>query len=99
MGLIFAWDPQKERLNIKKHAITFSEASTVFNDAHGITIYDPDHSNSEDRFILFGWSTVNRLLLVVHVELSDTIRIISARELTRTERTAYEKEIIRRQGL
>jgi uncharacterized DUF497 family protein len=99
MELNFEWDPSKARTNLKDHAVSFNEATTVFDDEQGITIFDPDHSESEDRFILFGRSAMNRFLLVVHTERDDVIRIISARELTRIERGKYEKEIIRRKCL
>jgi len=99
MELTFEWDPSKARINLKDHAVSFKEATTVFDDEMGITIFDPDHSESEDRFILFGQSATNRILLVVHTDRSNVVRIISARELSRNERKAYEKEIIRRKGL
>jgi uncharacterized DUF497 family protein len=99
MELNFEWDPSKARINLKDHAVSFNEAATVFDDVQGITIFDPDHSESEDRFILFGRSAMNRFLLVVHTERDDVVRVISARELTRIERGKYEKEIIRRKGL
>jgi uncharacterized DUF497 family protein len=99
MELTFEWDPAKARTNMKDHAVPFNEASTVFDDEMGITVFDPDHSESEDRFILFGRSATNRILLVVHTDKLDVVRIISARELTRNERNKYEKEIIRRKGL
>ncbi len=99
MELTFEWDPSKARTNLKDHYVSFNEATTVFDDELGITIYDPDHSESEDRFIIFGQSVRNRVLLVVHTDRKDVIRIISARELTRYERKLYEKEIIRRKGL
>lgn len=99
MELTFEWDPSKAQKNLKDHAVSFKEATTVFDDEFGITIFDPDHSESEDRFIVFGRSALNRILLVVHTDKHDVVRIISARELTRNERKKYEKEIIRRKGL
>lgn len=59
MELTFEWDPAKARRNLKDHAVSFNEATTVFDDELGITIFDPDHSESEDRFILFGRSAMN----------------------------------------
>lgn len=99
MELTFEWNPSKERANLKNHAVSFNEATTVFDDEQGIDIFDPNHSDSEDRYILFGRSAMNRFLLVVHTDRHDVVRIISARELTRNERKSYEKEIIRRKGL
>ena len=60
--------------------------------------FDPDHSEEEDRFITFGFSGGGRLLMVAHTDRGERIRIISARELTREEREAYEEEIQRRKG-
>jgi len=99
MELNFEWDPNKARNNFKNHAVSFKEATSVFDDEQGITIFDPDHSESEDRFIVFGRSAMERYLLVVHTERNDAVRIISARELTRIERKKYEKEILRRKSL
>ena len=94
----FDWDPAKEKKNRKKHRVGFSEAATVFSDALGITIYDPDHSIDEDRYVTIGASAGGRLLMVSHTDRHEQIRIISARELTRAEREAYESEIERRRG-
>ena len=94
--LQFEWDPVKARMNLRKHGVAFKEAATVFKDPLSITIYDPDHSEEEERSILFGSSAAGRLLMVAHTDRGDRIRIISARELTRRERRAYEEEIQRR---
>lgn len=89
----FEWDPRKAATNLRKHGVSFTEAGTVFGDELAITVPDPDHSDQEDRFITIGWSNRHRLLMVSHTDRSDRIRIISARELTRNERKAYEEEI------
>ncbi len=89
----FEWDPAKAALNLKKHSVAFKEAATVFRDPLGITIFDPDHSEEEDRFITVGLSGNGRLLMVGHTDRGDKIRIINARELNRAEREAYEEEI------
>ena len=94
----FDWDPAKEKKNRKKHRVGFSEAATVFSDALGITVYDPDHSIDEDRYITIGMSAERRLLMVSHTDPHEQVRIISARELTHAEREAYESEIQRRKG-
>jgi uncharacterized DUF497 family protein len=88
----FEWDPRKAESNQRKHQVSFSEAATVFGDDFAITIPDPDHSESEDRYITIGWSHRRRLLMVAHTDRGSRIRIISARELTKTERQAYEEE-------
>ena len=94
----FVWDPAKAKTNSRKHGVAFREAASVFKDPLGITIFDPNHSNEEDRFITFGFSAAGRLLMVAHTERGERIRIISARGLTRAEREAYDQEIQRRQS-
>jgi len=71
--------------------VTFDEASTTFRDTTSLTIHDPLHSDEEDRFILIGNSSRNHLLVVVHTERGENIRIISARKATKKERKHYEK--------
>jgi len=88
--LIFEWDERKAKQNIRKHGVSFEEAATVFGDQFSITIYDPLHSEDEDRFVILGMSNKNRLLVVVHTERGDKIRIISARKATKKERKQYE---------
>jgi len=87
----FAWDPKKNRLNQKKHDISFEEAQTVFSDENARLIPDPDHSENEDRFILLGLSNRLRMLMVAHCyrENEEAIRIISARKATRREKEQY----------
>ena len=89
--LLFEWNEDKARTNIKIHGISFDEASTVFGDTFSLTIYDPLHSDKEDRFVLIGNSHKNRLLVVVHTERENKIRIISARKTTKKERKQYEE--------
>ena len=50
----FEWDPEKARRNVAKHGVSFEEAATAFGDPLSLTIFDPDHSEEEDRFILLG---------------------------------------------
>jgi len=89
--MIFEWDPTKAVANLKKHGVSFSEAATVLSDSLGVTVPDPDHSSDEDRYITVGMSYHSRLLIVANTERGDHVRIISARELTRREREAYER--------
>jgi len=88
----FEWDNQKALSNIKKHGISFEEASTEFGDFLSIVIEDPMHSKNENRFILIGRSIEANTLVVVHIEKSDVIRIISARKATKNEQKAYEEQ-------
>ena len=89
----FEWDENKARINQEKHGVSFEEAKTVFDDADALQIFDPDHSESEDRFIMLGMSAVLRILVVCHCYRTndDTIRIISARKATRNESSTYER--------
>lgn len=88
----FEWNPRKAEINLRKHGVLFTEAATIFGDELAITVPDPDHSDDEDRFITIGWSNRRRLLMVSHTDRNDRIRIISARELTPSERKDYEEE-------
>ena len=88
--LIFEWDKKKADQNIRKHGISLEEAATVFGDPFSITIYDPLHSQDENRFIILGTSNKNRVLVVIHTDRQDRIRIISARKATKKERKQYE---------
>ena len=90
----FEWDPVKARINLDKHQVHFEEAATVFKDPKSITIFDPDHSNTEDRWVTIGISGKGRLLVVVHTfqqerEDAFTIRVISSRRATKQEIRTY----------
>jgi uncharacterized DUF497 family protein len=87
----FDWDPRKAAANLRKHSVSFEEASTVFADDYSLTGADPDHSVGEERFVTFGMSQSGRLLVVSHTEQGDTIRVFSARRATRSERKLYEE--------
>ena len=91
MSLEFEWDPAKAELNLRNHGVSFDEATTVLRDTLSITIADPDHSTSEDRFIDIGMSHRGHLLVVSYTERGDRIRVISARPPTRAERKSYEE--------
>ena len=90
MTLRFEWNRKKALLNIRKHGITFEEASTVFGDSLSMSIPDPYHSIGEDRFITIGTSAKGRLVVVVHTDRHDIIRIISARKAAKNEKNQYE---------
>jgi len=89
--LRFEWDEQKEKANIKKHGVSFNEARTVFYDENAIQFFDPDHSETEDRFILLGISLRLRILVVCHCfrESETVVRIISARKADGDEEKEY----------
>ena len=87
----FEWDPLKAERNLEKHGVAFGEATEVFDDAFAITFRDPDHSLEEDRFLTFGRTRGDRLLVVSHADREDRVRLISARLATRRERRIYEE--------
>ncbi|MBI5181533.1 MAG: BrnT family toxin [Nitrospirae bacterium] len=87
----FEWDPKKSATNERKHDVTFQEASTVFGDHLAMTFVDPDHSKNEERYLTFGLSKQNRLLVVSHTDRGEKTRIISARLMDRRERRIYEE--------
>jgi uncharacterized DUF497 family protein len=91
MALVFEWDPKKACRNLAVHGVSFGEASTAFQDLLSETIDDPLHSENEERSVLLGHSHRNRLLVVVHTERGDRIRLISARLATNKERMMYEE--------
>jgi hypothetical protein len=91
MKVRFEWDSKKEKINLRKHGVSFSEAQTVFLDDEALLIPDPDHSHEEDRFVLLGLSRKTRLLLVCHCyrENDQVIRIFSARKADQEETRIY----------
>jgi uncharacterized DUF497 family protein len=91
MALSFEWDSHKAAANLRKHDVSFNEAASVFSDPLSDTFYDPDHSESEHRFITVGLSNRARVLVVGHTDRDHIIRIINARKATRSERNYYEE--------
>ncbi len=95
-ALSFEWDENKNTINKHKHRVSFEEAETVFYDENALLIPDPDHSQDEERFILLGFSTRARILIVCHCyrQAGNVIRIISARRATSQEARQYgEQEV------
>ena len=92
MSSEFEWDLAQASANQRRHRVTFVEAATVFFDPLSVTVADPLHSIDEHRFVISGLSYQQRLLVVVHADRGDRIRIISARLATRSEREKYESE-------
>jgi uncharacterized DUF497 family protein len=91
METVLRWDPNKARLNLQKHGVTFEEAASVFKDVFSVTVSDPLYSADEFRFVTVGRSDRGRTLVVVHSEVEEGIRVISARPTTRGERRRYEE--------
>ena len=91
--LRFEWSGAKDRVNRRKHGVSFDEARSVFFDDGAKVAFDPDHSDDEERFLIIGFSVRLRLLLVCFCEreAGNVIRIISARKATKRERMQYEE--------
>ena len=92
MSLIFEWDEKKADDKLRKHGVRFNEAKTVFNDPFSVTIYDPDRSSDEERYIDIGLSSKGRLIVVSYSERGEKMRMISGREARRKERGEYENK-------
>jgi hypothetical protein len=86
----FEWDRPKAESNRRKHKVTFDEAVSVFYDPLSATFSDPDSPSTEQRLVTVGQSSQDRLLVVVHTEQDETIRLISARLATAHERKRHE---------
>jgi len=92
MPVTFEWDSNKAASNLRKHAVAFEEACTVFGDPLAAIFDDEEHSTDEPREIVIGHSTRQRLLVVSFTQRgADLVRIISARKATKSERTDYEE--------
>ena len=91
--LTFTWNERKSRENERKHGVSFEEAQSTFFDDDALLFFDPDHSDSEDRFLLLGRSYRLRVLLICHCfrESEQIVRIISARRATKKERSVYKE--------
>jgi uncharacterized protein len=87
----FEWDEIKAASNFAKHSVSFEEAATVFGDPLSDTFDDPDHSESERRFLIIGTSDRGRMLIVAHTDDGVVVRIISARQPTAREKKSYEE--------
>jgi hypothetical protein len=88
----FEWDADKAAANLAAHKVSFEEAETVFDDPLYVDFFDPDHSEDEQRFLIVGESRQRRLLIVSYTERGEVTRLISARDVTASERKAYEEK-------
>lgn len=91
--MIYEWDAEKAKANLRKHGVSFEEAATVFLDPLALTFPDPYHSGGEEREITIGHSTTVQVVFVAHCRRGNRVRIISARKATRRERKQYEEGI------
>lgn len=84
----FEWNQTKADRNLRKHEVSFEAAASVFYDECAIQYFDAENSAMEDRYLLLGRDVMLRMLLVRFCELNEreTIRIISVRKATASER-------------
>jgi hypothetical protein len=87
----FEWDPKKARTNLRKHAVSFEEAATTFNDPHLTEPVEDESSPDEQRWVVFGESVEGKLLRVVYTERGTKLRLISAKKVTPRQRQVYEE--------
>ena len=92
----FAWDPRKASANLRRHRVSFAEATTVFSDDNAVFLDDPGHSDDEPRFVLLGLSERFRILVVSHTvrDRGRALRIISARKAAQREREQYLEQVM-----
>lgn len=93
MALTFEWDSRKAQSNLSKHGVSFEAATTIFGDSMSLTMPDPEHSIAERRFITLGRAFTGKLLVVVHTDRGDNIRVISARRANKREQKFYEQKV------
>ena len=91
MSTEFEWDAFKATANFAKHGVSFDEAASAFLDPMGLSGRDPDHSTAESRYLTFAYSRLGQLLAISHTYRAGSIRLISARCVTRSERKIYEE--------
>ncbi|MBV5338534.1 MAG: BrnT family toxin [Deltaproteobacteria bacterium] len=89
----FEWDPGKEKINSAQHRVSFTEACQVFGDPNQLNLFDSDHSEDEDRWVVIGEVPTMKIMVVIHTmrQVADLqkVRIISARKATKKERETY----------
>ena len=91
MPYLFEWDQAKAIANLRKHGVSFDEATEAFGDPLSLNMPDPNHAAREQRFLVLGLSQSGRLLVVSYAERGVRTRLISARLASRSERQRYEE--------
>jgi uncharacterized DUF497 family protein len=90
--VVYEWDPEKARRNLKNHGVRFSDAVTALEDERALTIRDLQ-SDDEERWITLGMDACGRLLAVVYTWRGERLRLISARRAAPRERRQYEESL------
>jgi len=88
----FDWDDRSSEKNWIKHLVSQRECEQVFFNIPIVITHDEKHSRIESRYFLLGKTDNDRLLLIVFTVRETLIRIISARDMSKRERSIYEKE-------
>ena len=94
-GMLFTWNDEKEKINIRKHDVDFDIAASAFLDTDAIYEFNSiDEYSGEERWDVIGSIGGNLLMFVVYVERiyidgNDILRIISARRAEKEERIRY----------
>ena len=98
IGMHVTWDEEKNRSNQKKHGVSFEEAEIVFYDDDSVLFDDPDHSFGEERFLIIGITSTEKLCIVSHCyrDGNKVLRIISARKATKHEQNIYWNNLVGR---
>lgn len=89
-GYEFEWNEIKAQANVRRHGVSFEEAATVFSDPLAILLPNPRPLPAEERFLVLGMSSRQRVLVVSHAERPPRTRLISAGPATGRERGQYE---------
>lgn len=87
----FQWDAGNREKNWIKHGVTTEECEEAFADPHKRMVSSALHVGGETRYVLFGHTQTNRLLVVVFTTRGQKVRVISARDIHRKERGLYEE--------
>lgn len=88
-GNKFEWDKNKNKINIKKHGISFQDAIKVFDDNALLVIYDAKHSITEDRYINIGMVNNTLLASVITTDRGGNTRLISADKANKRLKELY----------
>lgn len=89
-GVLFEYDPEKNRKNIEKHGISFKSAARVFFDYDRIELYDEAHSGDEDRYDTIGDTSAGNLTVIGN--LQDTQRVDDILFVVYTERAIVDED-------
>ena len=90
MYMEFDWDTHNRDKNKIKHEVEYFEAEEPFFNSPLFLLHDVDHSQNEERYVVYGRTDKGRLLTVVYTIRNSKIRIISARDQNKKEKAFYQ---------